>query len=164
MRFSFGQVRIKGNVMIATKNSADRSSGDQLPNSSKVYVAGRIHDDLRVPFREITLNVTRTFNGATESNAPVRVYDTSGPWGDQNQQCEVSNGLPPLRREWIARRGDVVEYPGRQVQPRDNGYLTEGHAQYASRRETKGRLEPFPGLRRRPLRACAAQNVTQLHY
>src|SRR6266850_2598048 len=114
--------------MIATKKSDGRSSSDQLPNSTKVYVRGTMHHDVRAPFREITLNLTRAFNGATEENAPVRVYDTSGPWGDQNQQCEVGNGLPPLRREWIVRRGDIEEYCGRHVQPRDNGYLTEGHA------------------------------------
>src|SRR5258706_12325557 len=150
--------------MIATKDSIGPKSGDRLPNSRKVYVAGKLHPGLRVPLREVALSATKSFDGRIEVNEPVRIYDTSGPWGDPNQSCEVQDGLPPLRREWVAGRGDVEEYDGREVQPRDNGYLTAGHAEYASRRETKGRLEPFPGLRRKPLRARAGANVTQLHY
>src|SRR5207244_4402242 len=52
----------------------------------------------------------------------------------------------------------------RAVQPSDNGYLTQGHAEYASQRETKGRLQPFPGLKRKPMRARDGANVTQMHY
>src|SRR5258706_5695664 len=139
-------------------------STSTLPNSARIYLSGTLHPQIRVPFREITLSSTKALNGEIKVNEPVRVYDTSGPWGDPNQCCDVAKGLPPLRQEWILGRGDVEEYAGRDVQPRDNGYLTQGHAQYASRRETKGRLEPFPGLRRKPLRARNGANVTQLHY
>src|SRR6266403_2100587 len=52
-----------------------------LPNSKKVFVAGKVHPDIRVPFREINLAPTKTMNGEIEVNEPVRVYDTSGPWG-----------------------------------------------------------------------------------
>src|SRR5436305_10446078 len=58
------------------------SSSDQLPNSRKIFVAGKIHPDIRVPFREIKLAPTKTMSGEIEVNEPVRVYDTSGPWGD----------------------------------------------------------------------------------
>jgi phosphomethylpyrimidine synthase len=65
-----------------------------FPNSRKVYVeAGNV----RVPMREITL-------GGGEP--PHRVYDTSGPQGH-----DVRDGLPELRRGWIADRGGVVERP-----------------------------------------------------
>src|SRR5205085_7449074 len=84
--------------------------------------------------------------------------------GDWKERCEITQGLSPLRGDWIVGRGDVEEYSGREVQPRDNGYLTRGHADYASKRETKARLESFPGLRRKPLRARSGTNVTQLHY
>jgi hypothetical protein len=33
---------------------------------------------VRVPFREITLQPTRQFDGRVEENEPLRVYDTSG--------------------------------------------------------------------------------------
>ena len=50
-----------------------------LPNSKKVFVSGKLHPDLRVPFREISLAPTKTMSGEIEVNEPVRVYDTSGP-------------------------------------------------------------------------------------
>ena len=102
-------------------------------------------------------------DGRVEANEPVRVYDTSGPWGDPEVRCDVRDGLAALRREWILARGDVEEYEGREVEPQDDGYLTEGAAEFAKQRD-KGRLEPFPGLRRAPLRAKAGACVTQMHY
>src|SRR6185503_14195395 len=129
--FSSGQVRIERRTMNANERSSEPLNGDSLNresaneehdstnfNSSKVYVAGRLHPHLRVPFREIKLSATKTFSGQIEVNEPVRVYDTSGPWGDPGQQCEVREGLQSLRRDWIAARGDVEEYSGREVQPR----------------------------------------------
>ena len=136
-----------------------------FPNSAKVYARGTTHKDIRVPFREITLQPTQLTDGKTETNESIRVYDTSGPWGDNSQQGDVKTGLAALRREWILGRGDVEAYEGREVRPQDNGYLTKGHAQYASTREKeKGGLEYFPGLKRKPLRAKSGGNVTQMHY
>ena len=141
------------------------STNGFFPNSEKVYARGTTHKDMRVPFREITLQPTQLTDGKTETNESIRVYDTSGPWGDDSQQCDVRSGLAPLRGEWILARGDVEAYDGREVQPQDNGYLTKGHAQYASTREkAKGGLEYFPGLKRKPLRAKTGGNVTQMHY
>jgi phosphomethylpyrimidine synthase len=113
--------------------------------------------------REVHLNVTRGVNGSVEENPPVRVYDPSGPWGDPNAACSVHDGLPALRREWIIARGDIEEYDGRDVLPQDDGYLTEGAREYALVKD-KGRLDPFPGARRRPLRAKPGCAVTQMHY
>src|SRR5215510_5963277 len=95
----------------------------QLPNSRRVYVTGT-RPGLAVPLREIRQNPTRTFDGKLSENPPVRVYDTSGPWGDPEVQCDVREGLPQLRHEWILARGDVEEYAGRELQPIDDGYLT----------------------------------------
>src|SRR5919199_4745006 len=139
-----------------------RSDEVSLPNSRKIYVEGK-QRGVRVPLREITQNVTRTFDGRVEENPPVRVYDTSGPWGDPAATADVREGLPALRREWIISRGDVEEYEGREVRPEDNGYLTAGAEEYA-RGKNKGRLEEFPGLRRAPLRAKPERRVTQMHY
>src|SRR5262249_44284722 len=66
-----------------------------LPNSRRVYVEGKL-PGVRVPFREITQSPSRNFDGALDANPPVRVYDTSGPWGDPAQQCDVREGLPHL--------------------------------------------------------------------
>src|SRR6201986_3365474 len=103
-------------------------------NSKKVYVAGELHPDLRVPFREISLAPTKTMSGQIEVNEPVRVYDTSGPWGDAAVALDVEQGLPPLRRDWILQRGDVEEIEGRAVRPIDDGYLSESHAAHAERK------------------------------
>src|SRR6266487_1457376 len=143
--------------MIATKESFEPStrrpaqsgttedghSSEQLRHSKRVYLAGQIHTDLRVPVREIELTPTRSYSGAVEANAPVRVYDCSGPWGDPDFTGTVAEGLPALRRDWILKRGDVEECDGREVKPRDNGYLSGKHAEYASKAE-KNRLIEFP--------------------
>ena len=80
-----------------------------LPHSRRIYVGGKIHPDIRVPFREITLAPTKSMTGEIEMNEPVRVYDTSGPWGDADFHGDVTQGLPPLRAKWIRERGDVEE-------------------------------------------------------
>src|SRR5262245_54091695 len=100
-----------------------QNSDTQLPNSRRVYVSGE-QPGVRVPFREITQTPTRNFDGTLINNPPARVYDTSGPWGDPDINCDVSEGLPALRREWITAREDVEEYTGREPQPIDDGYLT----------------------------------------
>lgn len=152
--------------MIATTESFEPHSSEQLPASSRVYVEGVLHPEVRVPMREIALAPTKAFNGRIEENEPVRVYDTSGPWGDPAFKGTAEEGLPAVRSSWIEGRGDVEAYDGRPVLPQDNGYLSAVHAEYASAAE-RNRLVEFPGLngqRRRPLRASAGHPVTQLWY
>jgi phosphomethylpyrimidine synthase len=157
--------------MIAPKESlepslADLSSTDALPASTRVYVEGSIHPEVRVPMREIELSPTKNFSGDLEPNDPVRVYDCSGPWGDPDFDGDSSEGLPALRKNWIGKRGDTAPYEGREVQPMDNGYLSGKHAEYASTAE-RNRLIEFPGLtsaQRKPRRASAGHPVTQLWY
>ncbi|MBO0862689.1 MAG: phosphomethylpyrimidine synthase ThiC, partial [Chloracidobacterium sp.] len=146
------------------RNESNQNSSlkTQLPNSQRIYVPGS-QPGVRVPFREISQRLTRSFNGQTEANDPVRVYDASGPWGDPTFSGEVRDGLPTLRREWIIARGDVEEYDGRAVKPEDNGYHSIEESIYA-RDKTRGKLDEFPGLRRRPLRAKTGRAVTQMHY
>ncbi len=140
-----------------TQNSELKTS---LPNSRRIYVEGQ-QSGVRVPFREIDQNPTRNFRNDLEENPPVRVYDTSGPYGDPSIKTDVREGLAQLRREWIINRGDVEEYEGRPIQPIDDGYLNFEAAQTA---RDKGRLEDFPTLRRTPLRAKKGSCVTQMHY
>jgi phosphomethylpyrimidine synthase len=141
------------------------SSSDQLPNSKKVYLPGELHPDLRVPFREISLAPTKTMAGEIEVNDPVRVYDTSGPWGDIDQQIEVTEGLPALRAVWIRARGDVEEIEGRRVTPIDDGYLSVSHAEKSAKRNGSSKFEIRDSkLARKPLRAKRGSCVTQLWY
>jgi phosphomethylpyrimidine synthase len=137
-----------------------------LPNSRRIYVNGK-QPGVRVPFREISQNQTRNFDNSLVDNAPVRVYDTSGPWGDPSVHADVREGLPSLRRHWILERGDVEEYEGRDLQPIDDGYLTFDAANQARQKEKargSNRLEDFAALLRTPLRAKPDACVTQMHY
>src|SRR5579875_3580709 len=123
------------------------SVGAESTNRRKVYVEGT-HPGVRVPFMEVVLGESPGPAGPVP-NPPVRLYDTSGPGADPRA------GLPPLRRPWIGARGDVEEIEGRQPTARDDGRAVVRGA-------TGG--EPFPGTRRRPLRARHGSPVTQLHY
>ena len=144
-----------------------------LPNSKKIYTAGKLHPDIHVPFREISLAPTKTMSGEVEINEPVCVYDTSGPWGDTGFDGNVENGLPPLRVTWIRDRGDVEEIQGRAITPRDDGFLSEVHAATARRNGSSKSQIPNPKKlstlnhqpsARRPLRARSGCAVTQLAY
>ena len=148
--------------MIASQDAFEPHSSEQLPNSHRVYVVGQLYPELRVPLREITLNPTQNGRAEPTLNPPVRVYDTSGAWGDPSFQGDASTGLPALRRGWILARGDVGECDGRPVQPQDDGYLSERHRQSAKSASSDTPLTKAP--RRRPLRAVAGHPVTQLWY
>ena len=155
---------------VGDRQSAEKNSDQvKLPASRKVYVEthgnaiNQNTHNLRVPFREIALSPSREMDGTLAENAPVRVYDTSGIWTDPETKCDVREGLPALRRDWIVGRGDVEEYVGREILPQDNGYLTKGAEDVARVKDT-GSLEEFPGLKRAPLRAKHGDCVTQMHY
>ncbi len=97
--------------------------GETFPNSERVYITGG-RDDIRVPMRSIRLSPTliggTQANPRYEENAPVVVYDASGPYGDPQQTIAVEKGIKRLRAPWIAQRGDTeVEHiaPGSQVLP-----------------------------------------------
>src|SRR5437773_11603222 len=111
-----------------TGSKESKNTAAVFSNSRKIYVTGKLHSDIRVPFREISLAPTKTMNGEIEVNEPVRVYDTGGPWGDGDFAGDVEQGLPALRAKWIRDRADVKEIEGRAVRPQDNGYLSEKDA------------------------------------
>ncbi len=119
---------------------------ESLPASCKVYKAGEIHKSIRVPMREITLH-------SSSGEAPLTVYDSSGPFTDRAVKIGIERGLPRVRESWITARGDVEAYDGRPVQAVDNGLLVGG----------KGAAPEFPNLQR-PYRARAGAAVTQIAY
>ena len=117
-----------------------------LPASRKVHVNGGRYSDLRVAMREIDLE------GPDE--APVRVYDPSGPYTEADSPVDIRKGLAPVRREWIEARGDVEEYEGRNVTPLDNGQHAERATPFIE----------FPASELKPLRAKSGKAVTQMAY
>ncbi|HVS51938.1 MAG TPA: phosphomethylpyrimidine synthase ThiC [Opitutaceae bacterium] len=140
------------------------ASGHRLfPASRRVYVVGS-RADVRVPMREIALQPTRLPNGTEVPNEPVRVYDTSGPWGDADFAGDAAHGLPPLRAAWIRERGDVEEAAGRAVTPIDDGYLSETHRAQAEREGKRNAIKYFDRSARHVLRAKPGQRVSQLAY
>jgi len=140
------------------------TAGHRLfPASSRVYLEGP-REGLRVPVREIALSPTRLPDGSEIPNEPVRVYDTSGAWGDPDFHADPARGLPPLRAPWIHARGDVEAIAGRGVRPIDDGYLSEKHREQA---ESEGRRNPikfFDSSARKVLRAKPGSRVSQLAY
>ncbi|GAB3341720.1 phosphomethylpyrimidine synthase ThiC [Marilutibacter aestuarii] len=132
---------------------ADELSADvvrPIPGSHKIHVQGS-RPDLKVPMREIVLERTPTMFGG-EDNAPLAVYDTSGPYTDANARIDLATGLAPLRAEWIAERGDTEVLPGLS-------------SEYGRKREADPRLDAVRfGKRPLPRRAVAGANVTQMHY
>ena len=138
-----------------SRKPIDISTKPVSPNSKKIYVAGSIHPQIRVPFREITLTASPNGNGSPALPESVIVYDTSGPYTDPNKEIDIRKGMEPLRAEWIQSRGDVEEYEGRTVKPLDNGYKLE---------ERLPEKERFSLANRKILRAKSGKNVTQLHY
>ena len=130
-------------------------------NSKRVYVSGG-SEGIRVPMREIILSPTVRSNGEVEENHPVRIYDTSGSWGDENFHADHSKGLPILRDKWIRERNDTEEISGRVHIPIDNGFLSPLHAKRSE--ERKKELPDFDRSNTRVLRASKNKTVTQLHY
>jgi phosphomethylpyrimidine synthase len=124
---------------------------NQAHNRRKVYVEGV--GGTRVPFIEVVL----ADSPGGEPNPPIRLYDTSGPATDPGHQPDPTVGLPALRAEWIADRGDVEAYEGRRVVRRDDGRAAvrrgDGDAPNA--------MQVRPG--HKTLRSQGAP-VTQLHY
>jgi phosphomethylpyrimidine synthase len=143
--------------------AVSRAGHRLFPASRRVYLNGS-RESIRVPMREIVLSPTRLPNGTEVPNEPVRVYDTSGPWGDPLFHGDSGRGLPDVRAGWILERGDVEEIEGREVRPIDDGYLSERHREQA---EAEGRRNPikfFDRGRRKVLRARKGSRVSQLAY
>ncbi len=121
-----------------------------LPNSRKVYIEGS-RPDIRVPMREITLSETQTEEG-TEENAPVLVYDTSGPYTDPDATIDLGQGLSSLRDGWIVARDDTEQLPGLS-------------SAYGNQRRSDTAIDHlrFAHLNA-PRKAKSGCNVTQMHY
>jgi len=136
---------------IPTDNTITR---EPFPASKKVYVQGKLHD-IKVAMREISLSPTTSkfsFGEAGEPNAPITIYDTSGPYTDPNCKIDVEKGLPKLRQQWILDRGDVEELEGIS-------------SEYGNKRLNDESLNPlrFNHLKK-PLKAKPGKNVSQMYY
>lgn len=117
-----------------------------LTGSQRIYVKGS-QDDLRVAMREVTLE-------SSANEPPVRLYDTSGPYGDAALTVDVAKGLSPLRTPWLEERNDTETYAGRPRRPEDDG-LAPGEALTVAQFDRKGR---------QPRRARPGKAISQMAY
>ncbi len=130
--------------------TVDEAAVKPLPNSRKVYVTGS-RPDIRVPMREITLSDTPVMFGS-EKNPPIYVYDTSGPYTDPNASIDIRSGLDPFRTPWILERNDTDELPGPT-------------STYGQARLNDPELQELRfNLKRKPRRAKAGKQITQMYY
>jgi phosphomethylpyrimidine synthase len=135
---------------MAASAHVDEAAIQPLPNSRRVYVEGS-RPDIRVPMREISQSDTPASFGA-EKNPPIFVYDTSGPYGDPAVSIDIRNGIPAVRLPWIEGRADTETLAGPSSK--------YGHQRLSDAKLAEMRFN----LGRRPRRALAGRNVTQMHY
>ncbi len=124
-----------------------------FPKSKKIYVSGKIHPQINVAMREISLDdTTDSFTGKKTPNQPVTVYDTSGPYTDPSKEINIHDGLEPIREQWVMDRGDVEQL---------DGFTSE----YCNERLNDTSLDHlrFNHLRK-PKRAKKGKNVSQMYY
>lgn len=123
-----------------------------FPNSKKIYVEGKIHD-VKVAMREIHLSDTMDKDGNKVHNLPITVYDTSGPYTDENYEIDLEKGLPKLRSEWINAREDVEQLP-------------QLSSEYGRQRLADSELDHlrFDHVNTTPLKAREGKFVSQYYY
>ncbi len=116
--------------------------------TQREYLSGTLHPDLRVPFRALPI----------ENESPgerILVYDTSGPWGEENFHRDPTRGVPRIRESWIHSRGDTETLREKDTE-----------ALIATSPEKKGY---GPGMSASPpgstiRKAKKGERVTQMHY
>lgn len=128
-------------------------SRSPFPASKKIWVKGQLHD-IEVAMREVSLSDTKIHNGfgLTEPNAPVTIYDTSGPYTDVNADIDVKKGLPRLREKWITGRKDVEQLD----------HITSDYGQLRLADKSLDSLR-FAYVSK-PYKAIKGSNVSQMHY
>ncbi|HEY0926717.1 phosphomethylpyrimidine synthase ThiC [Brevundimonas sp.] len=113
----------------------------------KVYVAGELFPDIRVPFREVAVH-------PSANEPPVTMYDSSGPYTDPSVTIDIKRGLPKVKSSWQLDRGDIAPVANpREVKPEDNGHASGKHL--APRFDVSNH-QVFKGVEGRP--------VTQYEY
>lgn len=124
-----------------------------IAGSQKVYITSATDARVRVPMRKIAMSPTELEGRAPVENAPLYVYDTSGPFTDPDIPVDVTRGIPRIREEWILKRSDTEE-------------LATLSSEYGRMRLADKQLDSlrFPHVSSRPRRAKAGARVTQRQY
>jgi phosphomethylpyrimidine synthase len=137
---------------LADARKAVEAETGRIPTGSraggvKVYVAGELFPDIRVPFREVAVH-------PSANEPPVTMYDSSGPYTDPSVTIDIKRGLPKVKSSWQLDRGDIAPVANpREVKPEDNGHASGKHL--APRFDVSNH-QVFKGVEGRP--------VTQYEY
>jgi len=118
----------EGNVDLALKDAREQVMQEtgaiptgERAGSRKVYVAGELYPDIRVPFREVAVH-------PSANEPPVTIYDSSGPYTDPTVTIDIKRGLPRVKSSWQLDRGDIAPVTNpREVKPEDNGHASGRH-------------------------------------
>jgi len=142
-------------TLLRESAQVDAASVQPLPASNKIYLTGS-RPDIRVPMREIQLTPTplmgRDGVASLEQNPALRVYDCSGVYTDPNVQIDIRKGLPSVREQWVIERGDT------EVLSSETSRFTQSRLHDTSLEHLRF------DLKRKPRRAKAGMNVSQMHY
>ncbi len=136
--------------LLQTLRDVDPLLLKNFPSSQKVYKNGS-RDDIKVPFRKITLEDTRKSDGTFEKNPPLYVYDTMGAYTDPKVKIDLTRGIKPVRESWISERDDIEES--------DDFSSSYFHERYGNENLKSIR---FPNIRK-PKKSKPGCNVTQMH-
>ena len=127
---------------------------EPLPGSKKIYLSSPLDTDIKVPVREVSLSPTYDHPEQDEKeatpNAPVQLYDTSGPYTDPNQTINIAEGIPRLRETWIGNNKDIERRPSFS-------------SVFSTEKKLSGHLFKFPKTHL-PYKSKTGQNITQMHY
>ena len=133
--------------MSAQESRADtprRVTTGPIGGSRKSYSSPPGAPGLKVPYRELELH-------EASGGEPLRIYNSSGPYGCSEFAPDLEAGLP-VARPWLAARAGLRSYEGREVKPEDNGFASGRHL-----------VPPCPA-ERKIYGAAGGAPVTQLDY
>ncbi len=136
--------------LLQSLRDVDPALLENFPSSKKIYITGS-RDDIRVPFRKITLEDTKKSDGTIEKNPPLYVYDTMGAYTDPDVKIDLTKGIKEVRKNWIEERDDIEE-------------LEDFSSKYFHQRYNDENLKSvrFPNIKK-PKRAKKGKNITQMH-
>ena len=144
----------------AAKRDLQPQKGDKIQKisqgaisgSKKIYVTGKLHP-IQVPMRQILLTDTKTAEGEIMKNAPLVVYDSSGPYTDPTIPIDIYQGLRHGRSSWLMQNKDIEQLAG------PSAIFTKKLNK--TRQSTTTHVFP---VKSKPLKAKIGKNVSQLHY
>ncbi len=133
----------------------DKHSEKVYAQREKAYISGTLFPFIKVGMQRVNLTPTvNVVNGerVATPNAPIYIYDTSGPFSDPNVDVDLKKGIERIRDEWIQSRGDVE-----QLSALSSEY---GRMRMADKSLDSLRFEHIA----RPYRAISGKKITQMAY